>query len=78
MGGEDKILSKFNSVAEHDIISNYNSTEHVKNVLKNNTDLFNRTGMLGCSEIIDIHKNNNAPKNIDEYIKLFPVIFYNS
>lgn len=78
MGGENKISEKFKVIAEHDIVKQYNNKEHIKNVLKNNTDLFNRNGELGSSKLINIHKNNNAPKNIDEYIKMFPVIFYKS
>lgn len=77
MGGEEKIADKFKVVSEHDIIKKYNDKKHIKNVLENNKDLFNRTGYLGSSTLINIHENNNAPQNVDEYIKMFPVIFYN-
>ena len=77
MGGEEKISDKFQIVSEHDIIKKYNNKDHIKNVLENNTDLFNRSGYLGSSTLIDIHEKSNAPENVDEYIKMFPVIFYN-
>ena len=78
MGGEDRVYDKFQVIAEHDINEQYNNKEHIKEVLINNSDLFNRDGVLGSSKVIDIHIDNNAPKNIDEYIKLFPIIFYHS
>jgi beta-1,4-mannosyl-glycoprotein beta-1,4-N-acetylglucosaminyltransferase len=76
MGGEDRVSDKFQVIAEHDIIKQYNNKEHIKNVLQNNTDLFNRNGYLGSSKLINIHDNNNAPEKIEEYIKMFPIIFY--
>jgi beta-1,4-mannosyl-glycoprotein beta-1,4-N-acetylglucosaminyltransferase len=76
MGGENKICEKFQILVEHDLNAPFNNKEHIKNVLENNLDLFNRDGYYGSSELIDIHVNNNAPKNIDEYIKLFPIIWY--
>ena len=76
MGGEDRVSDKFQVIAEHDIIKQYNNKEHIKNVLENNTDLFNRTGYLGSSTLIDLHNDNNAPKKIEKYIKMFPIIFY--
>ena len=78
MGGVVKIQNKFNAVAEHDIIKEFNNVEHIRNTINNISDLFNRKGYNGNINIIDIYKDNNAPVNIKKYIEQFPILFYKS
>lgn len=76
MGGLNRIQEKFKVVAEHDIINQFDNKKHISNVLKNNSDLFNRKGYFGESTLIDIHKDNNSPENINHYIEKFPYLLY--
>jgi len=75
-GSINKIKYKFDSIAEHDIISEFNSDDHIKNCLSNNTDLFNRTGILGESKIVELNETNSL-SNVKKFIEKYPH-FYKS
>jgi len=71
-----KIVEKFKVVAEHDIINQFSSEEHIKKTLSNVSDLFDREGLLGTTSVIDLTTTDNIPSNMNKYIEKFPDILY--
>jgi len=78
MGDANKIKEKFQCIAEHDLISKYNTDENIYNSINNISDLFNRNGTLGEIKLIDVFMDNNAPVRINDYINTFPYILFTS
>ena len=75
LGNKDKIMEKFQCVAEHDIINQHSMEDNIKDCLKNVKDLFGRDGYYGKITVIELN-NNILPVRINEYIKKFPEIYY--
>ena len=69
------IKEKFLSIAEHDIISEFNSDKHIDDCLTNISDLFNRNGIYGEQKLVILDKNNSL-SNINKMINLYPYLMY--
>lgn len=75
LGNKDKIMEKFQCIAEHDIINQHCVEDNITDCLKNIKDLFGRDGNLGKIKVIGLD-DNILPVKINEYIKKFPEIYY--
>jgi len=77
LGNKDKIIEKFQCIAEHDIIDQHATEENIKDCLENVKDLFGRDGYYGHIKIITLDNNQfQFPLKIKEYIAKFPQIYY--
>ena len=69
------IKEKFNSIAEHDVISIFNNETHINNCITKNIDLFNRDGIFGQQEVVTLNENNSL-SNINKFIEKYPHIYF--
>lgn len=69
------IKDKFLSIAEHDIISEFNTDEHITNCVTNMCDLFNRDSFYGEQKLVLLEEHNSL-SNINKMIDLYPYLMY--
>jgi len=77
MGKIEKIQEKFQCIAEHDLIDEYNNVDNISESITNIKDLFNRTNRYGEISLVKLN-NNNSPPNIDLIIKKYPYFICNN
>jgi glycosyltransferase involved in cell wall biosynthesis len=74
-GSPSQIKHKFECVAEHDIINNFNTLSNITACVKNGTDLFHRTDKYGCISEVQLTSENSLP-NVQGFIKRYPHFIY--
>lgn len=74
-GNAKNIQEKFNSIAEYDIIENFNNITNINDCITNAKDLFSRDGMYGEITQIELDKTNSL-SNINKFIDLYPYFYY--
>ena len=73
MGGAERIVEKVNNIAEsHLIVNKIGSVDQIKEKMKTQTDLWNRSEHYAQKRIIDITQDGFAPKCINEFITNHP------
>lgn len=78
MGGAERVKLKIENIAEsHLIIDGAGSVEDIDRKMKAQTDLWNRTDYYAQKFLIDINLPGAAPKCINEFIKKYPIFFFN-